>query len=45
MISSKDFPHLTAQNHRVTSPPSIDYKCVAWAAEDTGRWWQPSVYS
>ena len=44
MIVGKDFPRLTPQNHRVTSPPSIDYNCVAWSAEDTERWWQPGNY-
>ncbi len=44
MIIGKDFPHLTAQNHRVTSPPSIDHNYVAWAAADSEHWWQPGVY-
>jgi len=44
MIGSKDFPRLTAANHRITSPPTTDYNCIAWAAEDTGHWWQPGVY-
>jgi hypothetical protein len=39
-----DFPRLTTQNHRVTSPASQDYNCIAWAAGDTTRWWQPDVY-
>jgi hypothetical protein len=44
MIPSADFPRLTPHNHRVTSPASPDYNCVAWAAGDTGRWWQPGVF-
>jgi hypothetical protein len=44
MINSQDFPHLTEENHRVTSPPSADYNCVAWSAADTEHWWQPGVY-
>ncbi len=39
-----DFPRLTPQNHRVTSPTTQDYNCIAWAAGDTTRWWQPAVY-
>jgi hypothetical protein len=38
------FPRLTPENHREASPESPDYNCVAWAAEDTQRWWQPRVY-
>src|SRR5581483_6948235 len=44
MTPGPDFPSLTPDNHRVTSPPSPDYNCVAWAAGDTGRWWEPGVY-
>lgn len=38
------FPRLTPANHRITSPATSDYNCVAWAAEDTARWWQPGRY-
>lgn len=44
MISSNDFPRLTPNNHRITSPASPDYNCVAWAAGDTQHWWQPGVH-
>jgi hypothetical protein len=44
MIKHPDFPRLTAENHRVTSPATPDYNCVAWSANDTERWWQPGVY-
>ena len=44
MIGTPEFPHLTADNHRVTSPPSTDYNCVAWCAGDTEHWWQPGVH-
>jgi hypothetical protein len=27
----------------VTSPPTRDYNCIAWAAGDTGHWWWPDV--
>jgi len=33
------FPKLNAQNHRITSPETPRYNCVAWAASDSGRWW------
>ena len=44
MIGSAEFPRLTAANHRVTSPATSDYNCVAWSAGDTEHWWQPGVF-
>ena len=44
MNSSVDFPALTPSNHRETSPANVRYNCIAWAAEDTSRWWQPGIY-
>lgn len=44
MIPANLFPRLTAQNHRVTSPPPTDYNCIAWAAGDTEHWWQPGLH-
>lgn len=44
MTSSSDFPRLNQQNHRVTSPASLDYNCIAWAAGDIDHWWQPGIY-
>lgn len=44
MIDPADFPNLTPVNHRVTSPATAAYNCIAWAAHDTARWWQPGVY-
>ncbi len=44
MIQTPEFPRLTAENHRMTSPPTTDYNCIAWSAGDTSRWWQPGVY-
>jgi hypothetical protein len=39
-----DFPRLTPENHRITSPSTPDYNCIAWSADDTRRWWQPGLY-
>jgi hypothetical protein len=39
-----DFPRLDARNHRVTSPATDAYNCVAWAAGDTEHWWQPGEF-
>jgi len=44
MMGSDAFPRLTAVNHRVTSPATPEYNCVAWAAGDDQHWWQPGVY-
>jgi hypothetical protein len=44
MIGTPEFPRLTAHNHRITSPATETYKCVAWAAGDIERWWQSGVY-
>lgn len=44
MEADEDFPRLTPENHRVTSPAMIDYNCIAWAAGDTESWWEPGVY-
>jgi len=44
IIPSQAFPRLTPHNHRLTSPASIDYNCIGWAAGDVEHWWQPGVF-
>ncbi len=44
MIDDGAFPRLTPTNHRITSPRSPDYNCIAWSAEDRQHWWQPGVF-
>ena len=39
-----DFPRLTPENHRDTSPRDRRYNCIAWAAEDTSCWWEPGIF-
>lgn len=39
-----DFPSLTPNNHRTTSPPSDVYNCVAWAAAKDDDWWEPGSF-
>jgi hypothetical protein len=41
MISREGFPRLTDQNHRITSPATSDYNCIAWSVGDVEHWWQP----
>ena len=43
MSPSPTFPNLTPANHTETSPATPRYNCVAWAAEDASRWWQPGT--
>lgn len=35
------FPGLLEAPCRVTSPTSLKYNCIAWAAGDSTRWWWP----
>ena len=36
-----EFPRLKTAAFFLTSPPSPYYNCIAWAADDTARWWWP----
>ena len=44
MIDSVDFPQLQTGSYRITSPETIDYNCIAWAARHDDSWWQPGLY-
>jgi hypothetical protein len=44
MKADRDFPRLTPENHRVTSPAAVEYNGIAWAAGDTENWWEPGVF-
>lgn len=44
MIAPNDFPRLTTHNHRITSPASPGYNCIAWSLGDAERWWQSGIY-
>lgn len=35
------FHGLSESAFQVTSPATRDYNCIAWAANDTSRWWWP----
>lgn len=35
------FPGLQGTSFEITSPRDRRYNCVAWAANDTRRWWWP----
>jgi hypothetical protein len=36
------FPQLNSNNYRITSPVDGGYNCIAYAANDTTRWWWPT---
>ncbi len=36
-----DFPNLKNTGFKITSPRTIEYNCIAWAAEDQESWWWP----
>lgn len=35
------FPNVINEGYQITSPDTQAYNCIAWAAEDSGRWWWP----
>lgn len=37
----REFPGLTEDNHKITSPATRRYNCIAWAAGNTARKWWP----
>jgi hypothetical protein len=40
----KAFPGLNSGNYRLTSPHTVTYNCIAWAAGDTRRKWWPALF-
>lgn len=41
-IIRQDFPHLTNQNHFITSPRTDNYNCISWAFGIDNRWMEPA---
>lgn len=39
------FPKLTNGTFTVTSPPTTQYNCIAWAAGDDTSWWWPAPFA
>lgn len=37
------FPGLRNTPYGITSPQTPKYNCIAWAADDFGRWWWPKI--
>lgn len=42
-IFKNEFPCLTGDNHTITSPQTVEYNCIGWAAGDDERWWWPQM--
>lgn len=40
----KNFPHLTKDLYEVIDDETDDYNCIAFAAGDNTRWWEPDPY-
>ena len=38
------FPRLRDATYKITSPAQADYNCIAWAAGDNSRWWEPDPF-
>ncbi len=38
------FPGLRRGGYEITSPADPGYNCVAWAAQDVSRWWEPDPW-
>ena len=43
MWIEEDLPLLAAEGYQVTSEPSHEYNCIAYAVGETDRWWSHST--
>jgi len=39
------FPNLSHNKYQVISAETPEYNCIAWAAGDSTRWWEPGPFS
>ena len=39
------FPILKASGYTISSPATIEYNCIAWAAGDSEAWWWPDPFN
>ena len=39
-----ELPNLIDNNCQITSPTTPRYNCIAWAAGDNSRWWEPDPF-
>lgn len=40
-FAERTFPGLTGTSYAKTSPRTVNYNCIAWAAGEDDRWWDP----
>jgi hypothetical protein len=40
----RHFPALKFSKYVITSPATITYNCIAWAADDSETWWWPDPF-
>ncbi len=38
------FPRLQAEGFKPTSPATVEYNCIAWAAGDASKFWWPDEF-
>jgi hypothetical protein len=38
------FPRLRSSGYKITSPATIGYNCIAWAADHSESWWWPDLF-
>jgi len=43
-IPVSEFPNITSQNYKQTSPKAYDYNCIAWAYGRNDVWFQPGLF-
>jgi hypothetical protein len=43
-LIEQDHLSLASIGYELTSPDTIDYNCVAWAAEEDDIWWWPDPF-
>jgi hypothetical protein len=39
-----EFPGLNHAPFQITSDPDVKYNCIAWAAGENNRWWEPILF-
>ncbi|MCY3693393.1 MAG: hypothetical protein OXI54_12245 [Chloroflexota bacterium] len=39
MWIDEELPHLASEGYEITSNPTDEYNCIAYAAGETDRWW------
>ncbi len=40
-LNPQNYPNLSNEGYSIESPATPAYNCVAWAADDDTKWWDP----